>query len=337
MAQVMHAWQYNSTSPTLEANLHLNTSAPKPSISDNQVLVQVHFAALNPVDYKVTEGPLPLRLIGSNLIPGADFSGVISAIGSNITDLSIGDHVFGAKLLSFVNGSLAQYIAVSRAQVARLPGGVELQDAAGIPLVGLTEYQAIAPYVKAGDKVFVNGGSGGTGAHGVQIAKALGCHVTATCSTGNVEFVKELGADDVLDYKSVDVVEVLKGKGKVFKLVVDNIGSPLGLYKASHTFLVPGGNFVQVGGSISFSGLKQVTTNMLLPSMLGGGKSSFKMLAAQPDQQHLEQFAQWMKEGKLKAVTDSLFAWQEAPKGFERLKTGRARGKVVVRVEQAKV
>lgn len=336
MAQTMQAWQYSSTTPSLEANLRINTTAPKPSISATEILVQVHFAALNPVDHKVTESPLPLRLVGSNLIPCADFSGVISAIGSTITDLSVGDRVFGVKLASFANGSLAQYISVSRTQLARLPDGVDLQDAAGVSLVGLTEYQAIAPNVQAGDKVFVNGGSGGTGAYGVQIAKALGCHVTATCSTGNVELVKELGADEVLDYKSVDIVEVLKGKGQVFKLVVDNIGSPPGLYKASDAFLIKGGKFVQIGATLSFGGIKQVTSNMMLPKLLGGGKSSFQLLTARPDQKQLEQFAQWLKEGKLKAVTDNLFEWQDAPKAFERLKTGRARGKVLVRVEQTK-
>jgi len=197
-------------------------------------------------------------------------------------------------------------------------------------------YQAIAPNVKNGDKVFINGGSGGTGVYGIQIAKALGCHVTTTCSTPNVEFCKSLGADDVIDYKASDVVETLSSKGQIFSLVVDNIGTPANLYKAASAFLLPTGKFVQIGSTISLGSLKTVGGNMLLPGFLGGGKRPYQMLMTKPSADELAQLAEWFKEGKLKGVLDSVFEWEDAPKAFEKLKTGRAKGKVVVRVPQDK-
>lgn len=254
----MKAWQYNSTSGGVEKNLELNHVAPQPTISDNEVLVEVHAMALNPVDHKVTEGPMPIRLLGANLIPGADFCGKVSKVGKKVDEFQIGEWVFGAKVGELKNGTLAQYVTVPREMVAPLPEGVKVEDAAGVGIVGLTELQALKPNVKAGDKVFINGGSGGTGVYGIQIAKALGCHVTTTCSTTNVDLCKSLGADEVIDYKKEDVAHTLSSKGPTFDLVVDNIGMPQDLYKASSAFLVPSGKFVQIGMAPSLGGMMQI-------------------------------------------------------------------------------
>jgi len=199
-------------------------------------------------------------------------------------------------------------------------------------LTPISRYQAIAPNVKSGDKVFINGGSGGTGVYGIQIAKALGCHVTTTCSTPNVDLCKSLGADEVIDYKTSDVIETLSSKGQTYTLVVDNIGTPPNLYKAASAFLIPAGKFVQIGSAMSVASIKNVGSNMLLPGFLGGGKNSYQLLMAKPSSDALSQIGGWMKEGKVKAVVDEVFEWEDAPKAFEKLKTGRARGKIVVRV-----
>lgn len=336
MAQTMKAWQYNSTRGGLEKNLHVNESAPQPIISDNDLLIQVHAMALNPVDYKVTEGPMPLRLVGTDITPGADFCGKVAKVGRKVDEFQIGEWVFGAKVGALTGGSLAQYISVPHEMVGRLPEGVKPEDAAGIGIVGLTEYQAMAPNVKSGDKIFINGGSGGTGVFGIQIAKALGCSVTTTCSTPNIELCRSLGADEVFDYKSTDIIKALAEKGQVYKLVVDNVGTPKNLYKVSASFLAPAGKFVQIGMTPSLGGMKQVAGNMLLPSFLGGGKNSYQMLIAKASADALRQFSKWLKEGKIKGVVDSVYDWEDAPNAFERLKTGRARGKVVVRVTHEK-
>ncbi|KAF1832829.1 GroES-like protein [Decorospora gaudefroyi] len=328
----MKAWQYNSTHGSMEKNLHINDAAPQPVLHDDQILVQVHAIALNPVDYKVTEGPMPLRLIGSNLIPGLDFCGKVAKVGKKVDEFQIGEYVFGAKPGALANGCLAQYTAVDRNMLGRLPEGVKVEDAAGAGIVGLTGYQALAPNVKPGNKVFINGGSGGTGVYGIQIAKALGCHVTTTCSTPNIEFCKSVGADEVIDYKTTNIIETLSSKGKIFALAVDNVGSPPNLYKSSSSFLQPSGKFVQVGMTASISGIKQIGGNMLLPGFLGGGRNSYQMLVSKPSADAFRQLSEWMKEGKLRGVVDSVFEWEEAPQAYEKLKTGRARGKIVVRV-----
>lgn len=334
----MHAWQYTSTSGGLEKNLTLNPSAPQPSLSPSDLLIRIHAMALNPVDHKVTEGPIPLRLLGSPAIPGADFCGQVAAVGAKVagTDFAIGDWVFGAKNGALTNGSLAQYMSVAPNMLAKLPEGIDVTQAAGVGIVGLTEYQALKPNVKDGDLVFINGGSGGTGVFGIQIAKALGCRVVTSCSTQNVELCKGLGADEVVDYKTMDVVTTLSEKGCVFDAVVDNVGAPTNLYTASKAYLKQEGKFVQIGMSPSLGAVKQVGGNFLLPGFLGGGKSSYQMLVAKPDAEALKQLGAWMKEGKLKAVVDSVYEWEDAPKAFEKLKTGRAKGKVIIKVPQDK-
>ncbi|CAG5141560.1 uncharacterized protein ALTATR162_LOCUS967 [Alternaria atra] len=332
----MKAWQYNSTKGGIEKNLQVNDAAPQPTLHDEQILIQVHAMAVNPVDHKVTEGPMPLRLVGSDVTPGADFCGKVAKVGKKVDEFQIGEFVFGAKVGALTGGSLAQYMAVERSMLAVLPEGVKVEDAAGVGIVGLIEYQAIAPNVKNGDKVFINGGSGGTGVYGIQIAKALGCHVTTTCSTPNVDLCKSLGADEVIDYKTTDIIDNLSSKGQIFSLVVDNVGTPPNLYKAASAFLTPTGKFIQIGSAMSIGSIKTVGSNMLLPSFLGGGKNSYQMLMAKPSADALRQLGEWMKEGKVKAVVDTVFDWDDAPKAFEKLKTGRARGKIVIKVPQGK-
>lgn len=139
MAATMKAWQYNSTNGGIEKNLQINESAPLPFLHDEQVLVQVHAMALNPVDYKVTEGPMPLRLVGSNITPGADFCGTVAKVGRKVDEFQIGEFVFGAKVGALTNGTLAQYVVVERTMLAVLPEGVKVEEAAGVGIVGLTE------------------------------------------------------------------------------------------------------------------------------------------------------------------------------------------------------
>lgn len=218
--------------------------------------------------------------------------------------------------------------------------GAKMDDEfAGIGVAGLTALQAIAPNVSDGkyNRVFVNGGSGGTGVFAIQIAKALGCFVTATCPAANMELCKGLGADEVLDYTRVDVVAEMRGKGKVYRLVVDNVGTPADLYWASNAFLVEeGAVFVQVGAYFSLGEFKRVGGNALWPTFLGGGRGRYDVFLAKPSRKDLERIAGWMEEGKVRTVVDSVFKFEEAPEAFKKLKTGRAKGKVVVRMRYDK-
>jgi NADPH:quinone reductase-like Zn-dependent oxidoreductase len=332
----MKAWQFTSVAGGLEKNLFQPAAgAPKPRINDDQVLVEVYSMALNPADYKVVELGLLKAIVPSPAIPGMDFCGRVAQTGNKVDSFRVGEMVLGALTGSLGHGSLAQYVAASKNALVAMPDGLQIDDAASVGVAATTAYQALKPNVKEGDKVFINGGSGGTGIWTIQIAKALGCHVTTSCSSANIDLCKSLGADEVLDYKATpDVIHQLSSKGQIFNLTVDNVGIPSNLYKASNLFLVPNGKFVQVGMPIGLGPLGQVASNFLLPGFLGGGKRKYSMLIVKPNADDFSQLAVWMKEGKIRAVIDSTFEWDDAPKGFEKLKTGRAKGKIVVKVKK---
>lgn len=332
----MQAWQFSSASGGLENNLFLPAGgAPRPKVANNDVLVEVFSMAINPADYKFPEmGLMAKAMFPSRSIPGMDFCGRIVETGSKVDSYKIGEIVFGAKSRKLGYGSLGQFMVVSTDQLALMPEGVQVDHAAAIGVAGTTAYQSIKPNVQEGDKIFINGGSGGTGVWGIQIAKALGCHVTTSCSTANVELCKRIGADEVIDYKTDGLIKTLQEKGKVFTLVVDNAGSPTNLYKVSNAFLIPTGKFVQVSMNTSLGAIGQLTCNFLRPGFLGGGKARYKLLVSKPTADSFKEMGTWMKEGKLKAVIDSTFEFDDVPKAFVKLKTGRAKGKIVVHVKK---
>jgi len=194
------------------------------------------------------------------------------------------------------------------------------------------ENNIIIPKVKKGDRVFINGGSGGVGAFGIQFSKVAGCHVTTSCSTRNVELCKSLGADTVIDYTKEDVFEALTGSGEKFDHAVDNVGSKRKLFWGAHEFMKPSATLVIVAGEPSLSSIIDSIKRKVLPRFLGGVKGNLEGFWPVPNEKDMAQIAGWMKEGKVKAVIDQKFAFGEAPKAFEKLKTGRARGKIVVDV-----
>ncbi|PSK54026.1 Zinc-type alcohol dehydrogenase-like protein [Elsinoe australis] len=324
----MRAWQYTSTPGGLERNLSLNTSVPYPftSPSPNELIIQVHATALNPADYKLAEVPLvPLIFPRKPASPSMDFSGVVHAAGAT-SGLSPGDRVAG-RIPPTQYGALSEYVKVDRGAVARLPDAVGFVDGACLGTAGMTALQSLEG-VREGDRVLVNGGSGGVGTYAVQIAKLLGARVTATCSSANVSLVRELGAGEVVDYKGRDVGEVAR-MGE-WDLVVDLVGKPFGLHKACDGGMKRGGRFVQVGAGVDFWSLVDVMRSALLPGVLGGAKTKWKFLMVGNKREDVERLVEWTAQGKLKTVVDTVFAYEDAPKAFEKLKTGRARGKIVV-------
>ena len=332
----MYAWQFKTATGGLENNLYLPAAGvPKPHIAEDQILVEVYSAALNPADYKVPElGLVSRAIIPSPCTPGADFCGKVCEIGRKVDSYHVGEMVFGVFTGTFGHGSLGQYITVSQNMLAKMPAGAKVDEMAGVSLAGLTAYQSIHPNVHAGDKVFINGGSGGTGIFGIQIAKALGCHVTTSCSSANVELCKSLGADEVIDYKSTDLIEALKDQGQTFNLVVDNVGTPANLYSSCHHFIVRHGKFVQVGAGMGVGSAIQHAGNMFLPGILGGGRRKYQFMLLKPNHEGLVQLAKWVEECKIKSIVDSVWEYDDTPHAFERLKTNRAKGKVVVHVRK---
>lgn len=343
LPKTMRAWQYASVTNGLENSLKLNTSAPVPSPKQNQHLVKISSVALNPVDYKPAEISLFRRFVIPNpATPGIDFAGTVitPAPGSN---LKTGDTVFGVGVSPFAGGCLAEYAVVGTDATVRMPEGLSMEQASTIGVAGLTAYQSIVPHIpkSGGCRVFINGGSGGTGVFGIQIAKALDCEVITTCSGRNVELCRSLGADKVVDYtKSKDLAGALakttKNNGGKVDHIVDNVGSNPRLYYQAHEYSGPNARFITIAGDASLRAVLENLRMRLWPGWLGGGKRKLMSFFAKTDVGELDRIAKWMAEGKVKPIVDERFAFEEVPKAFEKLKTGRARGKIVVAVQGEK-
>ena len=336
-AEKMRAWVCQGPG-SLSTTLKLINDAPQPanSLQDGQIIVKVSCAALNPADYKTLEMGVASRAITTfPKTPGMDLCGRVVEVATNVDDTNVGDLIFARVDPTKAGGSLAEYAVLNRDAYATLPHAFDIEQAAGAPTASMTAYQTISPYVKSGDKIFINNGSGGVGSFGIQIGKALGCHVTVSCSTEKADFCKGLGADEIVDYKISDVVAELAKKGQVFTLVVDNMGNaPPNLYTQSHNFLVPEGSFVAVGGAVSLGSAFTLTKNALWPSILGGGKRKFIPYMTKNSREDLQQIAKWMVDGTVRTVIDATFKFEEAAEAFEHLKQGSSAGKVVVRLAE---
>ncbi|KAM0322530.1 hypothetical protein ACHAQA_009377 [Verticillium albo-atrum] len=268
--------------------------------------------------------------------PGLDFSGRVVAVGRKVSDIGPGDYVFG-RTEPTKTGSFAEYVVAPYEGVAQVPEGLSLQHAGASATAALAAYQSIAPYVKLGDKIFLNGGSGGVGTFAIQIGKVLGCHVTVTCSTAKVSLCKDLGADEIINYQTTNVMETLRAKGKAFALVVDNVGgSPANLFTSCNDILVskPKGHFIYVGGGMNMAAATDMLVGQMLPSWLGGAKYTWETQITKNSHEDLVRIAQWMREGKVRTVVDSIFDFEQLPAAFSRLKEGNAFGKIIVNLRK---
>lgn len=263
-------------------------------------------------------------------IPVIDFVGKIVEPADGET-FRPGQYVFGASGKGFLGSALAEYSLAKKGAIAALPEGVDPKWGATACIAGLTAYQSIVPHVKEGSNVFLNGGSGGTGVFGIQIAKAKGCYVATCCSTPNVELCKRLGADEVIDYKQQNVAEALQASGRKYDHVVDNVGSP-DLYWKMHEWTAPHAKFIMVGAKITPRFFGQAIAMRLQPSFLGGGQRKVEGFQTKPVEADLAQIGKWMQQGVVRPVIDSEYQLEEAPKAFEKLKTDRAKGKIIVHV-----
>ena len=300
-----------------------------PALHPDGVLVRVRASSVNPYDWHVMRGlPRLVRLSEGSSRPkqpirGVDVAGVVEAVGENVTAFRPGDEVFGAKA-----GALAEYVCAGPKNVlAAKPAGLTFEQAAAIPLAGVTALQALRDKgrLEAGQRVLVNGAAGGVGTFAVQIAKALGADVTGVCSTRNVDLVTSIGADRVLDYAEVDFAR----SGERYDLVLDNVGnrSLSDLRRA----LTPHGALVVVGGG----GGNWIGPMMLplraamLSPFVGQRLLPFLAKHTQDDLLVLKELAE---TGKIVPVIDRTYPLAEAAEAIRYLETGHARGKVVVAV-----
>ncbi|KAF2669622.1 NAD(P)-binding protein [Microthyrium microscopicum] len=324
------------TTAPIESSLKVNPTTPLPkdarSLPKDSALVRISFASLNPVDYKLPEfGPARFAAMGKGpWIPASDYAGTV--VTTNLPHLKPGDKVAGCTAAPKF-GTLAEYAVIEGAEnVAKLPDGVDLKDAATLGVAAQTAMQCIAPYVNSGSKIIINGASGGTGTFGIQLARILGCTVTAICSGPNVELCKSLGADNVIDYKSTDVIEELKKDGLQYDLIVDNVTMAGPIYSNSHHYLETTGKYVTIAGGPDTSSLIGIAKMMAQPTWLGGGQRKAAFVGRKADSEELVKLAGWIKDGKLKPFIEKVYSLDQAGDAFERMKTGRTRGKLVIQV-----
>jgi NADPH:quinone reductase-like Zn-dependent oxidoreductase len=334
LPSTMRAAQWTSITGGIEKNIEINTTAPIPAVPTNSTgpstLVKVAYSSINPVDYKLPEFSVFRALkMSTPAIPAGDFAGTI--IHTNLPGFNPGDLVFGRSDPPHF-GALGEYVVVNgRENIVKLPEGVSMQDGATLGVAGLTAYQCIAPYTKEGSKVLINGGSGGTGTFGIQIAKILGCRVTATCSGANIELCRSLGADEVIDYRTTDVVKHLQRQGTQYDLIVDNVGS-LELYWNTHDYLKADGLYINIAGTATLAHVVNVLKVSYMPAWMGGGQRAAMFLRRKSSADDFARIALWIAEGKLRPVVEKVYSLDESAEAFARLKTGRSQGKLVIKV-----
>ena len=312
---------------------------PEPELRDDDVLIQIHAAGVNALDVKIRKGEfkliLPYRM---PLVLGHDVAGKVVKVGTRVRNFKLGDEVF-ARPDDFRIGTFAEFIAVKEASLAHKPANLNMEEAASIPLVALTSWQVLVEIakLKKGQKVFIQAGSGGVGSIAIQLAKHLGAFVATTTSTSNVEWVKSLGADVVIDYKRQDFSTELRD----YDVVLNSLGSDE--LKKSLRILRPGGHLVSISGppTPAFGAaqglawplrqvLRLLSYGIRKQARQRGVTYSFLFMRADGDQ--LGKIASLIEAGAIRALVDRVFPFEATAEALAYVEQGRAKGKVVVRV-----
>ncbi|KAJ7917231.1 hypothetical protein B0H13DRAFT_1995714 [Mycena leptocephala] len=334
--------------------LQLKTGIPIPTkLPKGQVLVKVQAIALNPFIYKMMAG-LPNFAAGRPHVVERDLAGVI--VNPNGTEFVVGDKVFGTTTSKI--GTMAEYVVMPSSSLVLQPPNVTPVEAAGLGIVVLTAHQALKNLkVKAGDTVFINGGSSAVGLSAIQIAKSMGCTVVATASARNKETLLRLGVDEFIDYTSSPLVSQLLARAgstsrsssksvskqatPQFSAIFDAVGLPdATLYLACPQFLSPGGAFVSAGGFPStrkaLGGmLRLIFEGMLRPAVFGGVRRKFEIVTCPLGKQDLEEVRALVAKGAVKPIVDSVHVFDRTGvmNAYDRLMTNHAVGKVVVALD----
>ena len=306
--------------------LHLE-DVPRPAVRDGDVLVKVRAASANAGDWHLLRGtPLPFRLIAGLRTPkfriiGSDIAGCVEAVGRNVTQFRPGDHVFG-ELSRCGFGAYAEFAVAPEKALAFKPANLSFEDAAAVPTAGCTALQGLRKgRIQQGQRVLINGASGGVGTFAVQIAKSFGAEVTAVCSTRNVDAVRSIGADHVLDYTKHEFAAV----GSRFDLILAANGDrSIWDYKRA---LNANGTYVMTGGSN-----RQLTDALLFGPLMSMGRQKLGNLLVKPNQADLLFLKELCEAGTLKPMIDRRFQLSEVPAAIRYVEDGHARGKVVITV-----
>lgn len=311
----------------------------RPALKPDEILVQVHAAGLNPIDCAIPKGTF--KAILRTQLPatiGSDLAGVVVEVGSRVTRFKPGDAIF-ASIFDLGTGALAEFVVVPENAAAHKPANLDFVQAASIPMVGLTSWQALKEraQLKAGQKVFIPAGSGGIGTFAIQLAKHLGAKVGTTTSTGNVALVESLGADQVIDYKKQEFEDVLRDYDVVLGTVRgDAIEKSLQILKPKSKVVSligpPDAAFGRARGMNFFMvfviGL--LSRKIIRHAQKRGVEYSF--LFVHPDGRQLAEISKLLESGEIRPVIDKVFPFDQAKDALAYLGKGRAKGKVVVQI-----
>jgi NADPH:quinone reductase-like Zn-dependent oxidoreductase len=313
---------------------------PRPAIKPDELLVRIHAVGLNPIDTMIPKGSFkPILRFQLPATLGSDLAGVVVETGSRVTRFRVGDAVF-ASVFDLGNGSLAEFAAVPESAAALKPANLDFVQAASVPMVGLTAWQAFKERarVKPGQKVFIPAGSGGIGTFAIQLAKHLGAKVGTTTSTGNVELVRSLGADEIVDYKKHEFEAVLNDYDVVLGTVRgDAIQKSLQILKTESSVVSlvgpPDAAFARARG---MNVLMKFVFGLLSGKIIRQAKkrgAAYSFLFVHPDGGQLGEIGELLKAGKIRPVIDRIFPFDQAKDALAYLEKGRARGKVVVQMK----
>jgi NADPH:quinone reductase-like Zn-dependent oxidoreductase len=302
--------------------LRLREIAP-PAVRDNEVLVRMRAASVNPYDWHFMTGtPYLVRPSAGlrrprNPVPGCDLAGTVESVGRDVTAWQPGDDVFGAH-----TGTFAEYVSVPADKLVRLPATVTFEQAAATPVAGITALQALRAQgrVTAGQHVLVNGASGGVGTFAVQIARRCDATVTAVCSTANVATAHKLGAHRVIDYTTEDFV----ADGTRYDLVIDIGGTRA--FADRRRVLQPDGRFVFVGGPVRNKWIASLGSQVVMRLR----DRRMVMMLATINQADLQTLAGWLGDGSVVPRIERVYPLDEVPEALDHLGTGHARGKLVI-------
>jgi len=302
----------------------------KPALNEEKVLVKVHAASINAGDWHLLAAdPFPMRLtcVGllkpKNTILGSDIAGCVEAVGRNVKQFRPGDAVFG-DIFGLGSGSFAEYVSVPESALALMPSNVSFEEAAAVPLTAVTALQGLRDQgrILPGQKVLINGASGGVGTFAIQIAKAFGAEVTAVCSIRNLEMARSLGADHVIDYTIEDFTQ----NGKQYDLILAANGyHQLSAYKRA---LTPQGIYVFTGGSPA-----QIFQSLFLgPLMSKSDGRKMTSVMQKANQKDLLFIRDLLEDGKIRPVIDECYPLSKTAEAFRYFEKGHARGKVVITI-----
>lgn len=312
---------------------------PTPEINEYEVLAEIHAASINPIDFKIRDGKVKMLLkYEMPLILGNDFSGVIVKVGSKVTRFKVGDEIYARPRKNKI-GTFAEYIAIHEDDIALKPKNLSFEEAASIPLVGLTSYQALHDimHLQKGQKILIHAGSGGVGTFAIQLAKIMGATVTTTASEAGADLVKSLGADEIINYKTEKFEEMLQDYDAVF----DTIGGRT--LEKSFNIIKSGGNIVSVSGMPNARFGKEFGSGFFktflfslasrkLTALEKNHNAQYSFLFMKPSGDQLRTIANYIEAGEIKPVIDRVFPFEGAQKAMEYSEAGRAKGKIIVKI-----